>query len=430
MAAITTGFEANAADRTVAAASASVAGDAQHVVHGTAGLGAASEDNLRIAAGALDATHVALVNFQLVRYAVHMEMASRTIRLDWDPSDGYVIRIDPPLPPDVVPWSRASTAMSRTSLLTYTSKMRTPSFSLPSGPPKAGGACPGAVGGQTITGSTQYNKHRKFLLNVLKEHPVRELPVVDYQPTDAVCQHCYASAGSRYAMTAGVVSGFARLAWTKYALSVPTSSPFGLDGGPSNLFVDTLVDAIARDPFKSLESEPEPFRSMGVRFFRLHDSGDFFSREYFLAWKAIADAFSRDNPFGLPTVIFWAPTRMWSVPGWVEFIDEMNGGSRNRGNFVIRPSAYSLNTPGPNLYRPGGGWAAHTTVYAKSVIPFGQETGAFKLNCGAYDAVSDSGAEGPKEITCQGARSPLPGYSVGCRACWLMPDTSVNYKHH
>lgn len=449
MAAITTRLEDETADISAAKVAAEFAGDAR-LLRRISGLGAADAD-VDVSAEVAGTTHVALVNFQLARYVVQLALAERQLQLRFDPKIGYRIDVVPALPVDVVPWSRTSSPTTGADLLTYTTKMRTPSFSLPSGPPRAGGACPGAVGGQTISGASAYNKHRKVVLRVLRENPARELPSEPYEASDAICQHCYASAGSNYGYANNIAVGFIRFAWTKFALSTPTNSPFGFEGGPSNMFVDVMIEAIARNRFPDLQREPEPFRSMGVRFFRIHDSGDFFSKEYFVAWKAIADAFAPNNPFGFPVVLFWAPTRMWTVPSWIEFVDEINGGARNKGNFIIRPSAYSLNTPGPGLIRPGGGWAAHSTVYSKDLIPVGLETGAFGLNCGAYDAAERASSESeteefqnlseagdapkPKkrkkpEVTCQNARSPLPGYTVGCRACWLMPEVAVNYKHH
>jgi hypothetical protein len=127
---------------------------------------------------------------------------------------------------------------------------------------------------------------------------------------------------------------------------------------------------------------------------------------------------------------------MWAVSeDWIAFIDELNGGPRNRGNFIIRPSAYGLNQHAPDLSRRRGaprpsGWAAGSTVYAPAVvhaIEDGEIAPMYEWNCQAY-AVAD----GP---SCRGAASPpLEGYGneslVGCRACWAMPDVVVNYTAH
>jgi hypothetical protein len=121
---------------------------------------------------------------------------------------------------------------------------------------------------------------------------------------------------------------------------------------------------------------------------------------------------------------------MWAVPTWIEFIDEVNGGLNARGNFVIRASGYELNQHVPHLNRPAGGWAAGATVFAPTAtaaVLEGRAPPVFDWNCQAYAA-----AKGP---TCRGALSPpLAGYGnaslLGCRACWMLPDTVVNYTAH
>ncbi len=149
-------------------------------------------------------------------------------------------------------------------------------------------------------------------------------------------------------------------------------------------------------------------------------SGDFFSPEYFAAWKLVAD----DNP----DVTFWAPSRVWAVPGLREAVNEINNPPRN---LVIRPSAYSINEPGPGELGPG--WAAGSTVYAdvqKPDMNARREGPPYQWDCQAYQTDND-------KVTCRDARAP--DGEVGCRACWRFgledefghePGLVVNYTLH
>lgn len=53
----------------------------------------------------------------------------------------------------------------------------------------------------------------------------------------------------------------------------------------------------------------------GVPFFKLHIFGDFFSAEYIQAWTRIIQE--------CEGVTFWAYTRAWRVPDWVQHLKEM-----------------------------------------------------------------------------------------------------------
>lgn len=109
----------------------------------------------------------------------------------------------------------------------------------------------------------------------------------------------------------------------------------------------------------------------GRKYFRIHDSGDFFSTTYLAAWRQVADA--------NPDVTFWAPSRIWALGRKViQSVNEINAPVRN---LIIRPSAYSINerdlTTSPRgtrfvdnpLKNLGPGWAAGTTVYGDKVTP-------------------------------------------------------------
>ena len=146
----------------------------------------------------------------------------------------------------------------------------------------------------------------------------------------------------------------------------------------------------------------------------MHDSGDFFSLEYFDAWKAVTDHFHpsrNDNP-----ITFWAPTRIWAMgEKVVEHINRVNGQSDS--NFIVRPSAYHINQRGPE--KLGTGWAEPSVVYGHSE-KHRAEGVTFDWDCKAYAA-----KDGP---SCRGAENPRG--QTGCRACWEFPDKRINYTLH
>jgi len=325
----------------------------------------------------------------------------------FDPQTGRLAEVEQSVG---LPWGLLPpSAAKRVGLLTWTSKMGTPSFSLPAGPAASGGACPSAAGGQSIEEPRAREIFGKRVLQVLAERaPPAATPLpATVELSTAVCEHCYATTGNYSMYAAMVMQQLITFAWTKAALE-------------HGDFVPIMIDAINRTDYK-LKHEPAKWLATGWRFFRVHDSGDFFSKEYFRAWKAITDAFASDNPYGHAPIMFWAPTRMWAMPGWIEFVNEANGGANSKGNFVIRPSAYSLDQHAPDV--KGGGWAAGSTVFAPSAadrVVACEVPPTFDWDCQAY-AVKN----GP---TCRGAADPTG--ATGCRACWAAADAVVNYRAH
>lgn len=328
-------------------------------------------------------------------------------------------------------------------LLSWTSKMNAPSWSLPAGAPRIGGSCPGAIAGQSVV-DTPVEKLTAMVktINIGLGRP-KNTPI---DQARAICQHCYAT-GGQYSTGNVQYAQYLRFLWTKAAMKIPVQGPYG----PSTAFIETMVYAIDNANYKLDGGEvtetvtgedgverkvkiPFPAEPSGRRFFRVHDSGDFFSKAYLEQWKVITNR--------LPDIVFWAPSRVWAVPGGSEWINEINNPPRN---FIIRPSAYEVNEAGPvNL---GPGWAAPTTVikaennlgmapaleeyvYSKAQRVAPATTGPdprYDWNCQAY-AVDD------KKHTCRKAVAP-EGFgaeqtSKGCRACWLLPDVTVNYTLH
>lgn len=382
------------------------------------------------------ALHAELAGLAASRYAIDTALSQRVVTVRRTDT-GYWLYLTPSFGKYEIPWSPITAEVTRVALLSWTSKMGAPSFSLPAGHGEIGGACPGAAAGQSVVSAVAREKQSKVVLRVLADYdpqrPARPR-VTELDLAACVCQHCYATGGN-YAYSDNLVRQAVRLAWATWALNQLTSSPYGLEGQPSNLFIDTMVEAINTADYAGGSCEPVHWAATGWRFFRIHDSGDFgLGESYFASWKAIADCFAPNNPYGFTPVMFWAPTRMWAVPGWIERVEALNGGARNRGNFIIRPSGYAMNQHVPDLRAAApqqpSGWAAGSTVYAPAVVEAvedGQLAPSYQWNCQAY-AVKD----GP---TCRGAMSPpLAGYDgqqlAGCRACWMEPSLVVNYTAH
>lgn len=290
-------------------------------------------------------------------------------------------------------------------VLAWTSKMDAPSFSLPAGAQETGGACPGAVAGQTTSVNNASFEAQAKIVQLRTKYEVS--PKSPTWFADSVCAGCYANVNN-YAYGSKQLASLLLLAWVKQALT--NARPRAYDGAPSNEFIELMVEAIDRAAYVS----DRLGREHNVRFFRIHDSGDFFHPSYLRAWKEIANRFLKNNPEGRKPVIFWAPTRMWAVPGWDRIIAQVNTPAHN---LVIRPSAYHINTP---ALPSGGGYAAGSAVTAKGHIAQAQAAGAFEWNCPAYD--------GAKDHSCTAAKAP--GGKPGCRACWVHPDMTINYKLH
>lgn len=330
------------------------------------------------------------------------------------------------------PWgSIASPNVRQYRLLSWTSKMNAPSWSLPAGSPQIGGSCPGAVAGQSVVPETSRRAAERFV-NIGLGRP----PNTPVDLTQAICQRCYAT-GGQYSTGNVQVAQILRYLWARQAID------FHLPNG-STAFIETMIYAIDHADYKldggTLEADPEtgePARGLPPeptrrRFFRIHDSGDFFNEEYLRQWKVIADR--------LPDITFWAPSRIWATSWGVEAVNEIN---RNPRNLIIRPSAYEVNEPGPVDLGPG--WASPATVIARAQDlgmtasrelyvaerehrpprPSGPDP-RYTWSCRAY-STSD------QKHTCRRAVAP-PGLGgpdgKGCRACWIAPDEIINYAPH
>ncbi len=356
---------------------------------------------------ALASSHSQLIRTSWMRHAIYVAMEGvfirlrtvnardglvATVKLDLVDANGEKVIITDP------PWNRANAGGA--TLLTWTGKMGAPSFSIPAGPPNFGGSCPGALGGQSIVPVGQLLKAQAMVANVLQK------------PVDiarCVCQFCYAETGN-YSYGTKHVTQMINYLWAKQAV---------LEGGN---FVEVMDWAVKHTDYfldgdkEWLEGDQNglpPERHPG-RFFRIHDSGDFFSRAYLAAWSQVAAM--------NPDISFWAPSRLWAINNWVNDVAKSPG---IPPNLIIRPSAFMVNDP-PPAADLGPGWTAWSVVYAPEQKPFvtpgpHPNPAAYNWDCQAYMVKGD-------KHNCR--RAEAPDGEPGCRACWLNPDQSINYTLH
>jgi len=379
--------------------------------------------------------HAGLLGMVFVREAVFdslkdLQFIVRPGNAEGKDTKKVFLVLDRPIGPGPA-WNPATNPdVSQYKLLSWTSKMNAPSWSLPAGAPQIGGACPGAVAGQSVVPEKALDAGAR-LVNIGLGRPANT-PV---NLAQAICEHCYAT-GGQYSTGQVQFAQILRFLWARQAIN------FHLPNG-STAFVEAMVYAIDNADYKlnggTVQGEgaeatqdlpPEP---TGRRFFRIHDSGDFFEEEYLRQWKMIADR--------LPDITFWAPSRIWATSWGTAAVNKIN---RDPRNLIIRPSAYEVNEPGPVDLGPG--WAGPTTVIAVSqnlgMTPERERyvyehahrfppklTGPdprYTWNCQAY-ATDDA------KHTCRKAVAP-PGLGdangKGCRACWIAPTEIVNYSLH
>ena len=350
---------------------------------------------------ALDQSHSQLVFTAWQRNAIYEMLEKATFTVRYGDKDGTQRRdvwlvLDKPvgayIPEGAMAWSPPSNRkIGQARLLSWTSKMSAPSFSLPAGSSVIGGSCPGATAAQSVNGLRVIRDTSKHVLDVLGR------PV---ELDRAICQHCYAE-GGQYSTANVQFYQVLRFAWATRAVR---------DGS----FVDVMSYAVANADYK-LKDERHP-----GRYFRIHDSGDFYSLEYLAAWREVAARF--------PDILFWAPTRIWATKWGHRATEIMRPRPGVPDNLILRPSAYHINEHVPSAAELGPGWAAGTTVFSDASSDggpspkyAGMQQRVFDWDCGVY-AIDN------KKATCRNAIAP--DNKKGCRACWRFPDQVVNYTLH
>ena len=265
-----------------------------------------------------------------------------------------MIVYEPPLP--VVKDGKPSPRV-KCSIFGAPSKMACLTFSLPAGPPqdKFQGTCPAS--GYDV------------------DHPA------------FICNACYALGGNYVLYPDVIRKGMVLREWTHQAVRA---------GAFADLMTMALEHAFAI-PARTRVFKDKKGKITDVStndYFRVHDSGDFFSTSYFEQWCQVASNF--------PRTLFWAPTRVCMNPdnttnAWVRTL------RKAPENLIVRPSTMYFEDRPPVVK----GLAAGSTA-ARRAIP-----GVF--DCRAY------GKDSPAERNCK---------SAGCRKCWTAPDTPIRYFPH
>lgn len=357
-------------------------------------------------AASLNKSHAELLSLAWLRESLTQALINRHYRVQAGDIHGqhqdevFIVLDGPIVPPGefVTPWSPpGSGTMQQVRLLSWTAKMGSPSFSLPAGPIESGGACPGATAGQSIVPVSALRAASRRVSAVLGK-PVRL--------QQAICQHCYAEGGN-YAYASKQAASLLVYIWARNAIANGT-------------FVETMSYAVNNADYLldggSVGSGKEkkiykPERQKG-RYFRIHDSGDFFSADYLAGWRQVADLH--------PDITFWAPSRIWATSWGIEAVNEINDPRHHPDNLIIRPSAYHTNEYAPE--RLGPGWARGSVVYSPEQKAEGERDGAYNFDCQAYAVENQA-------HSCRNAIAP--DGREGCRACWRHGrDLTINYTLH
>lgn len=355
----------------------------------------------------LNQSHSGLLQMAYTRQIVIDQLVGRTITPSYVNKEFSLI-VDEPIEGPM--WNPMSGPIKISTLLSWTSKMGAPSFSLPAGAPTMGGSCPGAMAAQSIVPS---RKRKDFARKLL---PLLDTPHINIAKT--ICEFCYAEIHN-YAYASMQFHQMIRYAWVRKAIREDIhGNSISKNEIAKSAFVRVLIDAIEQADFQMYD-EPEHWEDQ--HFFRLHDSGDFFDLDYLRAWKAIANHFGPDSKM---PITFWAPSRIWAMgKNMINAVTKINGPA-DASNLIIRPSAYEIDKPGPlkdhDKEIDWSGWYANTVVFDHKAVEKGEASGAFNWNCRAY-AVKD----GP---SCRGADDPYD--RVGCRTCWKDPNKIINYTLH
>lgn len=321
----------------------------------------------------------------------------------------------------------AKSGMSFFSLFSATSKMSSPSFSLPAGPPREGGTCVAA--GQGTQGLVRPGRGSA-------PGGARR----DAQGRPFVCDLCYSTAGRYFMPNVGTAQA-ARLMW---CLKLLEEDPSGTRLGEALV---VAIDDVARRAhygnlsarlgheigvwnrghltvpgyitgrkgMRAIPAEPthlpvetgyattfDFFEAHGVQdgdvvgFFRIHDSGDLnIGRKletwkgYLAAWVHAAKAF--------PHLWFWMPVRTWTTKAMIPELQQAS----QLPNLTVRASTLYVGEAPPHI--PG---LSSSGVHVGSSAPEGQYT------CPVTPGDRSSCAQ------------------EGCRACWLAPSMTPSYEEH
>lgn len=162
--------------------------------------------------------------------------------------------------------------------------------------------------------------------------------------------------------------------------------------------------------WRRLHGGDAPPGSLGG-YVRVHDSGDFFSVPYLMAWVEVAQR--------LPHVRFWAPSRQWLLDDWRDAW--LPQAAHLAPNLVIRPSALYTDTPAPAY----GTFAAGSGVHADPGGEVAARRGdGWDWACPVYTRMVP-------DVTVRGGwREAKSCADARCRYCWEQPGGRVSYGFH
>ena len=393
------------------------------------------------------------------RALIERELAKRDYRIEDTKKDGLVFRLNKPIDRDAIPWTWApggphggetppgsseKSVPNYYSFFTENTKMRCPTWDLPSGSPDIGGACPGATAAQILIDPAR------------REAAAQKSPPPpgwsgDYKidPIMATCAQCYATT-AQYAAPVVQAGEILRYWWAKDCLGSP--------GGRAD-FVETMVHGLLNE----LRRKPEISGGKPIKPIRVHSSGDMFSREYFNLWVEIANQIAVAEPLA----VFWAPTRVWADRIY-EGVDQLE-----HDNLILRASSYHTSDPAPEAVIKGNARGTAALYWNEDLGPrddlwekehdharilhrynreqTGQDRadGRYEWPCQTYAIALALDPQGRIQIepgsglpkvrkdkklgadlshSCQDAIGP--DGKPGCRACWDRPDLRVHFTVH
>lgn len=404
---------------------------------GLSGLGDSAKAQLT-AEQMVAASNIEQTRLLYTRTLLQQELAKRTFRLVRR-GGNIKIELSEAFNKDTIPWARSSSNIRTLSLFSTNSKMRCPTFDLPAGAEKVGGTCPAAGPAQTT--SLAGEKPSSGIVDSSRSLPVlRYDPSIPYRLHEAVCLYCYATGGKygeptvqiaelvkyavvqaalsspelREAFIRAVVWQIPNLPYDRWLVGKITKRDASGNDDDSDEVAEDAEATVTREDVESPEAILERMGRFGRNVVRIHSAGDFFSPEYAEMWLEIANRLH--DQYGRQYTL-WAPTRTHVLTGrFQKFWRDAAAEHRIPPNFVIRPSAYHLGDPAPEVFALSGG----TSVLTPSDAAVSKGT-KFDHQCGVYDL-----ARGNK--TCVDAIGP--DNQKGCRACWVRPDLRINYVAH
>lgn len=380
------------------------------------GLGATYKDVDKSVVPAIATSHTELSRLQWLRSLIAKALAGKNYRVKVMDEDVSVELLEP-IDRTIVPWSKSSQDLSRASLFSTNSKMRCPTFDLPSGIGALGGSCPGAYWAQSVVSAETLAKgkeRKRWAEDVALKRRI------DVQT--AVCQSCYASGGS-YGYTSTQFRELLIMGFMRSMLDAQNGENKEGSSTPSSRerLVRLFVHAVTKTLTWSKQDVSLKQGTRRLKPIRVHSSGDFFSTAYIDFWMEVARRVQTIDP----DIIFWAPTRTHVIKEFAEHWKRIDIPT----NFTIRASGYHVGDPAPAKVHPKN--AEGTSVLSgeeteqrlRPTKGYANRMDGVKADhqCGVYSL--GAGAK-----TCALAQGP--NNSDGCRACWTHPHLRINYAIH